>query len=72
MVTQLQLLVAARCDVDDPRQPACAAQANFGKQVHEGVDALGRLQLAMRAAMPLLTAALAARFQFPMARRPTA
>jgi hypothetical protein len=72
MLAQLQLLVSARRNVDDPRQRARAAQTHIGKQVYESVDTLGRKQRAVRAAMTLLTAALALRFPAPMTRCPTA
>ena len=61
MVAQLQLLVAARGGVEDVRQRPRAAQAHLREQIDEGVDAVGRQQLAVRAAMALLAAALALR-----------
>jgi len=69
MVAQLQLLVAARGDIDDPRQSPRAAKAHVREQLDERVDALGRQQLAVRAAVPLLTTALALRLPTPAAHR---
>jgi hypothetical protein len=66
------MLVSARCTVDDRRQLAGAPQAHLGEQIDEGVDALGRQQLAMRAPVTLLTTALAPRFPAQVTRRSTA